>query len=181
MTVKRIEQVICLVLVALVAAACETTSTPTSDPVVKLRAERGQVHLQHPDGPIIATSVDQPELVRTGDEITIGDKSLGILTVAEFLRVEAFSNAQLRVNTVPDPDGSPAVKLYLVSGTMLQELPRPVDQQVDVTMETYWVTIRAVSTVCLVSVGDDEVTWVAVFYGEAEVEAQGQPVVVRAG
>jgi len=57
MTVKRIEQVICLVLVALVAAACETTPTPTSYPVVKLWADHGQVHLQHPDGPIVATSV----------------------------------------------------------------------------------------------------------------------------
>jgi len=119
--------------------------------------------------------------VHTGDEITIGDESLGILTVAEFLRVEAFSKARLRVNTVPDPDGSPTVKLYLVSGTMLQELQRQVDQQVDVTMETYWVTIRAVSTACLVSVDDHEGTWVVVFYGEAEVEAQGHTAVVRTG
>jgi hypothetical protein len=125
--------------------------------------------------------VGQQEPVGTGDEINIDAKGLGILTIADSLRVEILPSTILQVKAVPEPDAPPTMKLYLDSGTTLQELQRQADQPVEVTTETKWATIRAAPKACLVSVDDDEVTWVIALYGRAEVEAQGQTVVVRTG
>ena len=167
MTVKRMVHIICLVSLALAAVACSTVyrviPTPTPGHVARLV----------PEG--------QDKLLRVGDEINIGDKGPGSLNFADFLRVEAFSKTRLKVQELTDHDGTRTVKFHLDSGTTLQELQRQVDKQVDVIIETDSATIRAVSTAYLVSVDDDGVTWVVVFYGEAEVTAQEQPMVVRTG
>jgi hypothetical protein len=167
MVVKRIAQIICLASLALAVVACgaiyRVIPTPTPGYVARLV----------PDG--------QDELLRVGDKIYIGDKGPGILNFADFLRVEAFSKTRLQVKELPDPDGPRTVKLHLDSGTTFQELQGQVDRQVTVITETDWATIRAAATVYMVSVDDNEVTWVVVFYGEVEVEAQERTVVVRTG
>ena len=167
MAVKRIVQVICLVSLALAAVACSAIYRviPTPTP--------GHVARSVPDG--------QDEPLRVGKEIIIGDKGPGILNFADFLRVEAFSKTRLLVQELPDPDGPRTVKFHLYSGTALQELQSQVDKQVDVIIETDWATIRAAPKECLVSVDDNGVTWVVVFRGEAEVEAQGKTVPLRTG
>jgi hypothetical protein len=125
--------------------------------------------------------VSQHESVGTGDKINTDQTGLGILTFADFLRVEVFRQTGLQVKAAPDPNAPLIVKLYLALGTTLQQLKKRAGQRVDVTTDTDWATIRAVSTTYLISVDDDEVTWVVVSDGEAEVEAQGQTVIVRAG
>jgi hypothetical protein len=125
--------------------------------------------------------VGQPELVRAGDEIIIGGEGVGLLTFADFLRVEILPSTILQLKEAPEPDTSSTVKLYLISGTTLQELQGQADQQVDVTIETDSATIRAEPKECLVSLDDNGVTWVVVLRGEAEVEAQGKTVPLRTG
>ncbi|MFQ5812687.1 MAG: ABC transporter substrate-binding protein [Anaerolineae bacterium] len=182
MAVKRIAQVICLVSLALAAVACTTTTpTPTPVPVAKLLSESSKIQLRHPDEDVKEVTVGQQESVRPGDEINTGDEGSGILAFADFLKVEVLRKTGLQVKAAPDPDAPYTVKLHLASGTTLQELQRQVGQQVDVTIETDSAMIRAMSKACLVSVDDDKVTWVVVFYGKAEVEAQEQTVVVRTG
>ena len=167
MTVKRIVQIISLVSLALAAVACSAIYSviPTPTP--------GHLFRLVPDG--------QDEPLGIGDEINTGDTGLAILTFADFLKVEAFSKTRLQVKELTDHDGPRTVKFHLDSGTTLQQLQPQVDQQVTVITETDWATIRAVPKACLVSVDDNHVTWVVVFYGEAEVEAQEQTVVVRTG
>ncbi len=182
MAVKRMVQVICLVLLAFVAVACSTaTPTPTPDLGAKLLVERSQVQLQKPDELIVATLVDQHMSVDAGNEITTGDNGLGILTVADSLRVEILPSTMLQVKAVPEPDAPSTVKLHLVSGAVLQQLQRQVGQQLDVTIETDWATIRAESRPCQVYVEDNGVTRVVVLGGGAEVEAQDKKVVLRSG
>lgn len=167
MSVKRIVRIICLVSLALAAVACNAiyrvVPTPTPGHVARLV----------PDG--------QDEPLRVGKAIIIGDKGPGILNFADLLRVEAFSKTRLLVQELPDPDGPRTVKFHLYSGTALQELQSQVDKQVGVIIETDWATIRTAPKECLVSVDDNGVTWVVVFRGEAEVEAQGKTVPLRTG
>lgn len=179
MTGKRIA-IICLVLLAL-AAVYVVTRPPKPVRAADLLAERSQVQCRHPGETVKEVSVGQHESVGTGDKINTNQTGLGILTFADFLRVEVFRKTELQVKATPDPNAPLIVKLYLALGTTLQGLQRKAGQRVDVTTETDWATIRAVSTTYLISVDDDEVTWVVVFDGEVEVEAQGQTVIVRAG
>ena len=196
MTGKRIARLVCLVMLALAAAACGGTPTPTDTPTptagvdtptrtpdhtADLSAESHVVQCRHPGEAIKEIPVRQQEPVGTGDEINTDETGRGILTFSNFLRVEIFRKAGLQVKAAPDPDAPLIVKLYLALGTTIQELQKQAEEQVEVTTETDWATIRAVSTVYLISVDDDQVTSVVVFYGEAEVEAQGRTVVVRTG
>jgi hypothetical protein len=179
MTVKRIA-IICLVLLALVAVY---VAMQTIKPVraADLYAERYQVQCRHPGKAAKEVPVGHHEPVDTGDAINVDQTGLGILTFADFLRVEILRKSELQVKAAPDPDAPPIVKLYLALGTTRQELQKRAGERVDVTTETNWATIRAVATTYLISMEDDEVTWVVVFDGETEVEALGQTVVVRAG
>jgi mannose-6-phosphate isomerase-like protein (cupin superfamily) len=179
MTGKRIV-VICLVLLVL-AAVYVVTRPPKPVRAADLLAERSQVQCRHPGEVAKEVPVGQHEPVNTNDEINVDQTGLGILTFADFLRVEILRKSELRVKAAPDPDVSPIVKLYLALGTTLQELQKRAGERVDVTTETDWATIRAMATEYLISMDDDEETWVVVFDGEAEVEAQRQTVVVRAG
>jgi len=179
MTGKRIA-IICLVLFAL-AAVYVVTRPPKPEGAADLLAERYLVQRRHPGETAKEMSVGQHESVGTGDKINTSQTGLGILTFADFLRVEVFRKTELQVKAAPDPNAPLIVKLYLALGTTLQGLQRKAGQRVDVTTDTNWATIRAVSTTYLISVDDDEVTWVVVFDGEVEVEAQGQTVIVRAG
>jgi hypothetical protein len=181
MAVKRIAQIICLMLLALTAEACGGTPTPTSDGVADLLTESHQVQCRHPGEADKEVPVGQHEPVSTGDEINTDENGLGILTFADFLRVEVFRKTGLQVKAAPDPDAPPIVKLYLALGTTLQELQKRAGERVIVTTETEWATIKSVSTKYLISVDEDEVTSVFVYEGEAEVEAQQQIVTVRAG
>ncbi|MBC8248221.1 MAG: hypothetical protein H8E90_00960, partial [Anaerolineales bacterium] len=181
MAVKRIAQIICLASVALAVGACNGTPTPTLGRAAEILAEGPEVEFHPLGGAAKVLPIGQPEAVRAGDEIKTGDKGLGILTVADSLKVEVLRGTGLKVRAVPDPNVPPTMKLHLDSGTTFQELQRQVDQQVDVTTETKWATIRAVPKACLISVDDDEITWVVVFCGEAEVKAQGETVVVQSG
>ena len=179
MTGKRIA-IICLVLLAL-AAVYVVTRPPKPVRAADLLAERSQVQCRHPGEMAKEVPVSQHESVGTGDKINTDQTGLGILTFADFLRVEVFRQTGLQVKAAPDPNAPLIVKLYLALGTTLQQLKKRAGQRVDVTTDTDWATIRAVSTTYLISVDDDEVTWVVVSDGEAEVEAQGQTVIVRAG
>jgi hypothetical protein len=206
MTVRRIVgQVICLMLLALTVGACwrtptpaptETptpvtntptptvvtaTPTPTSDRAADLSTERSVVQCRHPGKTGKEVSVGQHEPVGTGDEINTDQTGLGILTFADFLRVEVFRETGLQVKAAPDPDAPPIVKLYLALGTTLQELQKRAEEQVVVTTETDWATIESVATTYLISVDEDGVTSVVVYEGEAKVEAQQQTVILRPG
>ena len=195
MNVKWVARIVLLVLLAFSAAACATPTSekpsptprerPTDTPVTRgaadLSAERSQVQCRHPGETVKEVSVGQHEPVGTGDKVNTDQTGRGILTFADFLRVEVFRQTGLQVKAAPDPNAPLIVKLYLALGTTLQQLKKRAGERVDVTTETDWATIRAVSTTYLISVDDDEVTWVVVFDGEVEVEAQGQTVVVRAG
>jgi hypothetical protein len=181
MKMKWVVRIIPLVLLASTVAACRCAATPAPGAAADLSAERTRVQCRHPGGADKEVSVGQHEPVGTGDQINTDDNGLGILTFADFLRVEVFRRTGLQVKAAPDPNAPAIVKLYLALGTTLQQLQRQAGQRVDVTTDTGWATIRAVSTTYLISVDDDEVTWVVVFDGEVEVEAQGQTVVVRAG
>ena len=179
MTVKRVA-IICLVLLAL-AAVYVVMQTLKPVRAADLLAERSQVQCRHPGEAAKEVPVGQHEPVDTDDEINVDQTGLGILTFADFLRVEIIRKSELQVKAAPDPDAPPIVKLYLALGTTRQELQKRAGERVDVTTETDWATIRAMATKYLISMDDDEETWVVVFDGEAEVEAQGQTVVVRAG
>ena len=79
-----------------------------------------------------------------GYRMTVDDKGLGILTFADFLRVEVFRQTGLQVRAAPDPDAPPLVKLYLIL-TSLSELQQRASQRVKVEYvnDTDWVTIIA--------------------------------------
>jgi hypothetical protein len=126
-------------------------------------------------------SVGQHEPVATGDQINTDQTGLGILTFADFLRVEVFRGTGLQVKAAPDPDAPPIVKLYLALGTTLQELQKRAGERVEVSTETDWATITSVATTYLISVDKDGVTSVVVYEGEAKVEAQQRTVTVRPG
>ena len=179
MTGKRIA-IICLVLLAL-AAVYVVTRPPKPEGAADLLAERYLVQCRHPGEAAKEVPVGQHEPVDTGDKINVDQTGLGILTFANLLRVEVFRKTELQVKAAPDPNAPLIVKLYLALGTTRQELQKRAGKRVDVTTETGWATIRAVATEYLISMEDDEVTWVVVFDGEVEVEAQGQTVIVRAG
>ncbi len=194
MSGKRMAQFFCLVLMALFLIGCGGKPTPTAPPTpltntpttvpdrtAELSAERAKVQFRYPGQTAKEVRVGQSESVGTGDQINTDSYGVGILKFSAFLRVKIFRKTGLQVEAAPDPSASPIVKLYLALGTTRQELQRRAGQAVDVTTKTGWATIRAKGTAYLVSVDDDEVTWVVVFDGEVEVEAQGQTVVVRAG
>ena len=132
MAVKRMVQAICLVLLALAAVACR------GKPTTELSADRAKVECRHLGEAAQEVSVGQHEPVVTGDEINTDDKGLGILTFADFLRVEVFRQTGLQVKAAPDPDAPPIVKLYLALGTTLQELQERAGERVVVTTETDW-------------------------------------------
>jgi len=182
MNVKWVVRIILLVLLASTVAACRCCATPsTPGAAADLSAERSRVQCRHPGQAVEDVAVGDHESVTTGDQINTDQTGLGILTFADFLRVEVFRKTELQVKAAPDPNAPPIVKLYLALGTTLQGLHRKAGQRVDVTTDTDWATIRAVATTYLISVDDGEITWVVVFDGQIEVEAQGQTVVVRAG
>jgi len=195
MNVRWVARIVLLVLLVFSAAACtrptpETpsptprerpTDTPVTGGAADLSAERTRVQCRHPGEADKEVPVGQHEPVGTGDKINTDQVGRGILAFADFLRVEVFRRTGLQVKAAPDPGAPLIVKLYLALGTTRQELQKRAGQRVDVTTETDWATIRAVSTAYLISVDDDGVTWVVVFDGEVEVEAQGQTMVVRAG
>ena len=157
------------------------TPTPTPGRAADLLAERSQVQCRHPGQAAEDVAVGDHEPVATGDQINTDQTGLGILTFADFLRVEVFRQTGLQVKAAPDPNAPPIVKLYLALGTTLQGLQRKAGQRVDVTTDTDWATIRAVATTYLIAMDDSEITWVVVFDGETEVKAQGQTVIVRTG
>jgi hypothetical protein len=119
--------------------------------------------------------------VGTGDQINTDQTGLGILTFADFLRVEVFRQTELQVKAAPDPNAPPIVKLYLALGTTFQELQKRAGERVVVTTETGWATITSVSTKYLISVDEYGVTSVVVYEGEAEVKAQLRTVTVKSG
>jgi hypothetical protein len=159
------------------------TDTPTPTPVraADLSADRAKVQFRHPGQAIEEVDVGDHEPVGTGDEINTDQTGLGILTFADFLRVEIFRQTGLQVKAAPDPDAPPIVKLYLALGTTLQELQERAGERVIVTTETDWATITSVATTYLISVDEDGVTSVLVYKGEARVEAQQQVVTLQAG
>jgi len=157
------------------------TPTPTPSRTADLLTERHLVQCRHPGEAVKEVPVGQHEPVGTGDEINTNKTGLGILTFADFLRVEIFRQTGLQVKAVPDPDAPPIVKLYLVLGTTLQELQRRAGERVVVTTETDWATITSVATKYLVSVDEEGITSVVVYEGEARVEAQQQTVTLQAG
>ena len=181
MNVKWVVRVILLVLLASNVAACRCAAPSAPGAAADLSAERTRVQCRHPGQAVEDVAVGDHEPVTTGDQINTDQTGLGILTFADFLRVEVFRKTGLQVKAAPDPNAPPIVKLYLALGTTLQGLQRQAGQRVDVTTDTDWATIRAVATTYLISVDDGEITWVVVFDGEIEVEAQGQMVVIRAG
>jgi hypothetical protein len=181
MNVKWVVRVILLVLVASNVAACRCSAPPAPGAAADLSTERTLVQCRHPGQAVEDVAVGDHEPVATGDQINTDHTGLGILTFADFLRVEVFRKTGLQVKAAPDPNAPPIVKLYLALGTTRQELQKRAGERVDVTTDTDWATIRAVATTYLISVEDDRVTWVVLFDGEAEVAAQGQTVVVRAG
>ncbi len=177
---KWLVRLILLVLLALNVTACRC-GAPAPGAAAGLSAERTKVEFRRPGEAVKEVSGSQPEPVGTGDQINTDSYGVGILKFSAFLRVKVFRQTALQVKAAPDPNASPIVKLYLALGTTHQELQHQANQVVDVTTETDWATVRATATAYLVSVDDDEVTWVVAFDGEVEVEAQGQTVVVRAG
>jgi hypothetical protein len=180
MTAKRIA-IICLVLLSLAAAVYIVTLPRKPGPAADLLAEHHQVQCRHLGEADKEVPVGQHELVGTGDEINTDDNGLGILTFADFLRVEVFRRSELQVKAAPDPDAPPIVKLHIALGTTVQELQKRAGERVTVTTETEWATIKSISTKYLVSVDEAEITLVFVYEGEAEVEAQQQTVTVRSG
>jgi nuclear transport factor 2 (NTF2) superfamily protein len=195
MNTKWVARMVLLALLVFGTAACgrPTPETPSPTPpgrpadtpaprgAADLSAERTRVECRHPGQVAEDVPVGDHEPVGTGDQINTDQSGRGILTFADFLRVEVFRKTRLQVKAAPDPNAPPIVKLYLALGTTLQQLQRKANQRVDVTTDSDWATIRAVATTYLISVDDDEVTWVVVFDGEVAVEAQEQTVVVRAG
>lgn len=203
MTGKRLAQVLCLVLLALTVGACRRTPTPTATPTpvtntpiptvvtatptptpsrpADLWTERDLVQCRHPGEAVIEVPVNQHEPVGTDDEINTDEDGLGILTFADFLRVEIFRQTGLQVKAAPDPDAPPIVKLYLALGTTLQELQKRAGERVVVTTETGWAMITSVSTKYLISVDEDGVTSVVVYEGEAKIEAQQRVVTLQSG
>ena len=179
MTGKRIA-IICLVLLAL-AAVYVVTQPPKPEGAADLLAERYLMQCRHPGEVAKEVPVSQHEPVDTGDEINTNQTGLGILTFADFLRVEVFRKTELQVRAAPDPNAPLIVKLYLALGTTLQELQERAGEHVVVITETDWATITSVSTKYLVSVDEDGVTSVVVYEGKAEVKAQQQTVTVKAG
>jgi formylglycine-generating enzyme required for sulfatase activity len=173
--VKRIARIICLILLALAVGTCR------GKPAADLMAERDGVQCRHSGEAIKVVPVGEHESVATGDEINTDQTGRGVLTFADFLRVEIFRDTGLHVEAAPDPDAPPIVKLYLALGTTLQKLEGRAGERVEVTTETEWATIRSVTTKYLVSVDEEKVTSVIVYEGEAEVEAQEQTVTVSPG
>ncbi|MGA9349914.1 MAG: CARDB domain-containing protein [Anaerolineae bacterium] len=157
------------------------TPTPTPGRAADLLAGRYLVECRHLGEAGREVPVGQHEPVGTGDEINTDQTGLGILTFADFLRVEVFRETGLQVKAAPDPDAPPIVKLYLALGTTLQELQKRAGERVVVTTETDWATITSVATTYLISVDKDGVTSVVVYEGEAKVEAQQRTVTVRPG
>ena len=159
------------------------TDTPTPTPVraADLSAEKTKVQYRHPGEAVEEVDVGDHEPVGTGDEINTDENGLGILTFADFLRVEIFRETGLQVKAAPDPDAPPIVKLYLALGTTLQKLQKRAGERVVVTTETEWATITSVATTYLVSVDEDGVTSVFVYEGEARVEAQQRTVTLQPG
>jgi len=157
------------------------TPTPTPGRAADLLSERSLVQCRHPGEAEKELPIGQHEPVGTGDEINTDQTGRGILTFADFLRVEIFRQTGLQVRAAPDPDAPPIVKLYLALGTTLQELHKRAGERVVVTTETDWATITSVATKYLISVDEDGVTSVVVYEGEARVEAQQRTVTVRPG
>jgi hypothetical protein len=177
---KRVVRFILLVLLLSNMAACRCGAPPVGA-AADLSAERTKVEFRHPGEAVKEVRVGQLESVGTGDQINTDSSGVGILKFSAFLRVKIFRETGLRVKAAPDSNASPIVKLYLALGTTHQELQSQANQVVDVTTETDWATIRATATAYLVSVDNDEVTWVVALDGEVEMGAQGQTVIVRAG
>ena len=223
MTVKRMAQVICLVLLTLTVGACGRTPTPTPTPTATpipatdtptptvdtptrtpavntptrppvtntptptpsrtadLWTERYQVRCRHPGEAVKEVPVHEHEPVGTGDQINTDETGRGILTFADFLRVEIFVETGLQVKAAPDPDAPLIVKLYLALGTTIQELQKQAGERVVVITETDWATITSVATTYLISVDEDGVTSVVVYEGEARVEAEQRAVTLGPG
>jgi hypothetical protein len=139
------------------------------------------VQFRHPGEAVEEVDVGGHEPMGTGDEINTDETGLGILTFADFLRVEIFRRTGLQVKAAPDPDAPPIVKLYLALGTTIQELQEQAGERVVVTTETDWATITSVSTKYLISVDEDGGTSVVVYKGEARVEAQQKAVILQPG
>lgn len=83
------------------------TATPVP-PTADLFTECHLVQCHHPGETVKEVPVGQHEPVDTGDEINTDDNGLGILTFADFLRVEIFRQTGLQVKAVPDPDLLPS-------------------------------------------------------------------------
>jgi formylglycine-generating enzyme required for sulfatase activity len=127
----------------------------------------------------VQVEVDQHLPVQEGDRIDVDETGRALLRFQDRLLMELFRNTGAIVSKVQlEPGDLVSVRLKQVHGhtrTQLESLAKA-----RVTVETDYATIRALGTEFLVCHGQ-ELTCMVTLQGEAEVEAQGQVVVVPAG
>jgi hypothetical protein len=122
---------------------------------------------------------DQTLNVQVGDRIDLDDHSRSILNFPDFLEVELFRNAKILLTDVKqETGGSSDVTLNLIQGHIFVR-PKTVS---GVRVETSYSTITTLEDGTQFDVCQNEIlTCVLVKRGSAEVMAQGEKQIVKAG
>jgi formylglycine-generating enzyme required for sulfatase activity len=176
-----------LLVIVLGAGACSSSepAVAPAEPAVPpaeadLTARRTAVQ-RHRESDVLPVGVDEHIPVQAGDRVEVNETGRALLRFQDRLLVELFRDTESVVADARlEPGGFIFVRLKQAFGHTRTKVESLADARV--TVETDYATIRALDkdTEFLVCHGEALTCMVAVG-GEAEVEAQGQTVVVGAG
>jgi hypothetical protein len=179
-----------LVVIGLVLSSCVLLSvvlvaslrSPAEEPVLATEADlsaRAREVQRRRLSEVVRVGVEEHVPVKAGDEIQIDRTGRALLRFPDLLQVELFRDTEVHLAEAQlEPGGSIFVRLKQAFGHTRTSVESVADARVE--LETDHATIRAVGTEFLVCHGE-ALTCMVALEGEAEVEAQGQTVVVRGG
>jgi sulfatase modifying factor 1 len=184
---KTVACLFVLWVIILGAGACSPTepAVAPAEPAVPpaeadLTARRTAVQ-RHRESDVLPVGVDQHIPVQAGDRVEVNETGRAILRFQDRLLVELFRGTESVVSEARlEPGGFIFVRLKQAFGHTRTKVESLADARV--TVETDYATIRALDTGTEFLVCHGEaLTCMVTVEGEAEVEAQGQTVVVGAG
>jgi ferric-dicitrate binding protein FerR (iron transport regulator) len=179
-----------LVVIGLAVSACVlftivlvvSLRPPAEEPVSAAEADltaREREVQRHRLSEVVSVGVDEHVAVVAGDEVHIDERGRALLRFHDRLLVELFRDTEVQLSDVElEPGGSVFVRLRQAFGHTRTSVESEAEARVEV--ETDHATIRAMGTEFLVWHGE-ALTCMVTLEGEAEVEAQGETIVVQAG
>ena len=174
-----------LLVIVLVASSCsptEPTVSPAEPTVSSAEADltaRQTAVQRRRLSEVVPVAVDEHVRVEAGDQVEVNESGRALLRFQDDLLVELFRDTEAVVSDARlEPGGFIFVRLKQTFGHTRTSLKSLADARV--TLETDYATIRASGTEFLVCHGE-ALTCMVTLDGKAEVEAQGQTVVVPAG